>query len=385
MSSISQLIDRLCPDGVVYKPLGDLLDYEQPGKYIVKSDDYNDKYDTPVLTAGQSLLLGYTNETNGIYKASKESPTIIFDDFTTGFHWINYPFKVKSSAMKMLQPKKNVDFRYIYYAMRCINYSPQEHTRQWISKYSTFEVAVPPIEVQHEIVNILDTFTDAIDNLQRELEDRKKQLEYLKNKLLCDDVLLCPKKTLGEMGTFIRGNGLQKNDFTDSGYPCIHYGQIHTSYNIATSRTIAFTSEEYAKRLRKADRGDLLIATTSEDVEACCKAIAWLGKDKVAVSGDMYIYHHTQDPMYMMYLFQTNMFFRQKQKAAIGAKVIRVSGESMAKFEFPMPSISYQKKVADQLNNFAELIYNAIPAEISLRQKQYEYYRDKLLTFKRKH
>ncbi len=105
-SKIEKLIVELCPQGVELKELGEVLDYEQPTKYIVKSTDYEDGHKTPVLTAGQSFILGYTKETDGIYKASKENPTIIFDDFTTSFHWVDFEFKVKSSAMKMLRPKK---------------------------------------------------------------------------------------------------------------------------------------------------------------------------------------------------------------------------------------------------------------------------------------
>lgn len=105
MSRLNELIQELCPDGVEFKKLGALLDYEQPTKYIVKSTDYNDSYPTPVLTAGQTFILGHTNETKGIYVATKDNPTIIFDDFTTSFHWVDFNFKIKSSAMKMLRPK----------------------------------------------------------------------------------------------------------------------------------------------------------------------------------------------------------------------------------------------------------------------------------------
>jgi type I restriction enzyme S subunit len=105
-SKIEKLIAKNCPNGVVFKELGEILDYEQPGRYIVDSTKYNGNFKTPVLTAGQSFILGYTDETTGIYKASEDNPVIIFDDFTTSFHWVNFDFKVKSSAMKMLRPKQ---------------------------------------------------------------------------------------------------------------------------------------------------------------------------------------------------------------------------------------------------------------------------------------
>ena len=394
MNTIKQLIEKYCPDGVEYKKLGEVLGYEQPSKYIVKSTDYDDSYSTPVLTAGQSFILGYTNETDGIYSASKSNPTIIFDDFTTSFHWVDFDFKVKSSAMKMLRPKSaDIDFRYVYFAMSCIKFVPQDHARHWISKYSLFEIPVPPLPVQREIVRILDNFTSLEAELEAELETRRKQYEYYRDQLLSfkhlsgggtDEVKWM---TLGEMGTFIRGNGLQKKDFTDNGFPCIHYGQIHTTYNTFTDKTVSYTSFEKAKHLKKAHKGDLLIATTSEDVDACCKAVAWLGESQCAISGDSYIYHHNQDPKYIAYLFQTDMFAKQKKTAATGTKVIRVSGDAMAKFKFPIPSLSTQRRIVSILDRFESLVNDittGLPAEIAARHQQYEYYRDQLLSFKRK-
>ena len=168
------------------KALGELLDYEQPGKYIVKSTDYEDRFPTPVLTAGQSFILGYTDETEGIYKASKKNPTIIFDDFTTSFHWVDFDFKVKSSAMKMLRLHKGVDtdYRYVYYAMLGIDYTPAEHSRQWISRYSTFEIPLPSLKEQQAIAAKLDTIEAFIANLNEERTLRQQQYEYYRAKLI---------------------------------------------------------------------------------------------------------------------------------------------------------------------------------------------------------
>ncbi len=175
---------------VEWKTLGEVLDYEQPNKYIVKSTIYNDNHKTPVLTAGKSFILGYTNETEGIYKASKDNPVIIFDDFTTSFHWVDFDFKVKSSAMKILHPKKDakVIFKFVYYEMRCILYSPQDHARQWISQYSKFKIPIPPLSEQERIVEILDKFDSLVNDisigLPAEIEARHKQYEYYRSKLL---------------------------------------------------------------------------------------------------------------------------------------------------------------------------------------------------------
>ena len=188
MSKLDELIKELCPNGCEYKKVGDIADYEQPTKYLVKSTDYKDGFETPVLTAGQTFILGYTNETDGIYPASKTSPVIIFDDFTGAFKWVDFPFKVKSSAMKMITAKENVLIKYLYYLMGYLNYSSDEHKRLWISVYSEFKIPVPPLPVQEEIVRILDRFdslcNDISEGLPAEIEARQKQYEYYRDALL---------------------------------------------------------------------------------------------------------------------------------------------------------------------------------------------------------
>lgn len=155
--------------------LGDLLKYEQPTKYIVKSTAYDDDFETPVLTAGQSFVLGYTNETDGIKYASSEAPVIIFDDFTTGSHYVDFPFKVKSSAMKLLRLKTdNEDFSFIYNTLKNINYVPQSHERHWISKFSEFKVSVPTIDEQVKIGTFFKNL-DALITLQQHKLDLLKE------------------------------------------------------------------------------------------------------------------------------------------------------------------------------------------------------------------
>ena len=183
------MIRELCPEGVGAVLVGDLFAYEQPTKYLVSSTDYVDS-GTPVLTAGQTFLLGYTLETEGIYPASPDAPVIIFDDFTCGIQWVDFPFKAKSSAMKMIRPRSGHrdELRLLYHWMGVKNFKPGEHARHWISVYSQFEIPLPPLEIQREIVSILDKL-DALVNditigLPAEIAARRKQYEYYRNKLL---------------------------------------------------------------------------------------------------------------------------------------------------------------------------------------------------------
>lgn len=159
------------------KKLGDILDYEQPTKYIVNSTQYNDSFKIPVLTAGQTFILGYTNEEHGIRKATKDKPVIIFDDFTTSSHLVDFSFKIKSSAMKLLSLKNEEDNIYfINNILQNLNYIPESHERHWISKFSKFEVLIPNAEEQ----NIIGSFFQNLDKsvtLQQQKLDKLKDLK----------------------------------------------------------------------------------------------------------------------------------------------------------------------------------------------------------------
>ncbi len=141
------------PDGWAYCRLCDVLEYEQPTKYIVENTNYNNSYKTPVLTAGKSFIIGYTNETEGI---RDKLPVIIFDDFTTESKFVTFPFKVKSSAMKLLNPtSKEINLLYLYWAMQCVECDHYNHQRYWISDFSQKIIALPPKQEQLRILQKL--------------------------------------------------------------------------------------------------------------------------------------------------------------------------------------------------------------------------------------
>ena len=139
---------------------------------------------------------------------------------------------------------------------------------------------------------------------------------------------LCPDgveyKKLGEIGTFTRGNGLQKKDFLESGFPCIHYGQIYTRFGLFTDKTLSFCSFDLATKLVKAKTGDMIIACTSENVEDVCKPVVWLGEGEVATGGHACVFSHNQEPKYVAYFFRSEKFFEQKKRYAKGVKVIDI-------------------------------------------------------------
>ena len=195
---------------------------------------------------------------------------------------------------------------------------------------------------------------------------------------------LCPDgveyKPLGEVGTFTRGNGLQKKDFTESGVGCIHYGQIYTYYGILAYETKSFVSSELSKKLLKVNPGDLVIACTSENVEDVGKAVAWLGKSEIVTGGHSVVFRHTLNPKYVAYFFQTQMFFSQKKRFAYGAKVIDIRTKDLARIVIPVPPLEVQEEIVKILDRFADYAAE-LQAELQARKQQYEYYRNLLLTF----
>lgn len=188
-----------------------------------------------------------------------------------------------------------------------------------------------------------------------------------------------PVRPLGELGVFVRGNGLQKSDLTDDGFPAIHYGQVHTHYGVWTDVTKSFTSPVLATKLRHACPGDLVVATTSEDDAAVAKATAWLGEGKVAVSGDAYVYRHTLDPRFVAYFFASERFQEQKGRFVTGTKVRRISGEALSKIQIPVPPAKIQREIVRILDQFTQLEAE-LKAELGARHDQYEHYSHRLLS-----
>ncbi|SUW09000.1 type I restriction modification DNA specificity domain-containing protein [Brachyspira pilosicoli] len=392
MSKLEELLNKECPDGVEYVELSSVINYEQPSKYIVENTKYNDDYDTPVLTAGQTFILGYTNEKDGIYKASKKEPVIIFDDFTTSFHWVDFNFKVKSSAMKMLKviDENKSNFRYLYYCMKNIKYVPLDHTRQWIEKYSKFMIPLPPIEVQKEIVRILDEFTEKTTKLQellhRETILRKKQYEYYNNKLLTfnDNV---EYKTLEELCDIVdyRGKTPKK---VNSGIFLITAKNIRKGYIDYEKSKEYVDINDYPNIMHRGlpQIGDVLITT-----EAPLGYVAQIDRENVALAQRVIKYRPKDksllSPYYLKYILLGKEFQDKLLINATGGTVKGIKGSKLHKLTIPVPPLEEQERIVNILDKFDALcndITRGLPAEIEMRKKQYEYYRDKLLTFKEK-
>ena len=369
--------------------LENLLDYEQPSKYIVKSTEYDDSYPTPVLTAGQSFILGYTDETDGIYHASKNNPVIIFDDFVTSFHWVDFDFKVKSSALKILKPKDGIDVRMVYFGMLGLKYTPKEHSRHWISQYSKFEVPYPDDNEIKILRDKLNAFTTLLSKLDEEIELRRKQYEFSldyffganlddANKKTNDNLSLIP---LEKIGTLTRGKRFVREDIVEYGTPCIHYGDMYMVYGVFEDKTNTFLTEDKAAKLRFAHKGDVVIVGAGENDWDIGVGLAWLGDEDAAVHDACYILKHQQNPKYISYFLRSNNYHLQIRGSVASGKICSISAKDLGKAKILIPKdVKEQNAIVEKLDAFTALI-SKLKEERDLRQKQYEYYREKLLTF----
>lgn len=389
---MTNILELLKSEKVEWKKLGEVCEFNR-GKTITKKNAMEG--DIPVIGGGQKPAY-YHNESN------REGITITVAGSGAYAGFVSYwEQPIFLSDAFSIEPNQKLNKRYLFHWL-LQNQSRIYELKQgsgvphvYGSDLAKFEIPIPSLETQEKIVEILDKFTNYVTELQSELQSRTKQYTHYRDKLLSEEYLTKVTKemeedrrlnivTLGEIGEFTRGNGLQKKDFLDEGNPVIHYGQIYTKYGFVAEEVLSYVSDEIFSKLRKAQKNDILIATTSENVEDVGKSVVWVGEDEIGFSGDMYSYRTKQNSKYIAYYFQTNAFQKQKERKATGTKMIRIHGDDMEKFEIPLPPLSLQNKIVKVLDKFQILLSDTkglLPEEIEQRQKQYEYYREKLLTF----
>lgn len=384
MSKLDELIKEFCPSGVEYQKIGNAVEYEQPTKYIVTSTDYNDCEGTPVLTAGQTFILGYTNEKDGIYAASKEKPVIIFDDFTGAFKWVDFPFKVKSSAMKMLTAKKDVAIlRYIYHCMGHLDFSSSEHKRLWIGIYSEFQIPVPPIPVQEEIVRILDSFTELTVELTAELTARKKQYEYYRDKLLHSDTTIVYKR-LGAFCDLLSGFPFDSSSFKETGIKLMRGMNIKRGYfDFSDDNNRYWQTAKSVEKYLLNDQ-DIVISMDGSLVGSSYGMVFKKDLPLLLVQRVTRIRTKQANARYVYHYIASGRFTEYVQKKKTAGAIPHISLKDISNFVVPLPPIEIQNRLVEVLDNFDSICSDlkiGLPAEIEARKKQYEFYRDKLLSF----
>ncbi|MFT4217731.1 MAG: restriction endonuclease subunit S [Micropruina sp.] len=259
------------------------------------------------------------------------------------------------------------------------------------SKLFNFRIPVPPLEVQREIVRVLDQFTqletELAAELKAELEARRQQYFYYRDQLLSfretGGVRWIP---IGEVGTIFRGKRFTKDDYVvEGGIGVIHYGEIYTEYGVSASRVKSRVRSEMGPSLRYATKGDVVLTDVGETVVDVGKAVAWLGEEDVAIHDHCYVIRSDVDATYLAYVMQTSAFTREKGKHIARTKVKTLLLNGLKRIVVPVPPLEEQRRIVAILDKFDALVNDlsvGLPAELNARRKQYEYYRDKLLTFR---
>lgn len=398
MSRIDALIAELCPEGVEFKSLGDCIARNSGGGTPSRSNPSYWGGDIPWASVGDLSVPGnFIRHTRAkiTNEGLKNSPSNIIPRGDVIVAVKISPGKMKIAAtdvainqdLRGLSLHDFLDSSFLTYYFQTISIIGNGTIVKGITTdtLERISVPVPPLEVQHEIVKILDAFTELEAELEAELETRRRQYKYYRDALLAFSDQDIRWAAMAEVGEFFRGRRFTKADYVEDGVPCIHYGDIYTQYGTATEKTVSHVRADMASSLRFAQLGDLIIAGVGETVEDVGKAVAWLGHDEVAIHDDCFAFRHSLNPRFVSYYFQTTAFHAEKNKFVARAKVKRLSSESLAKLTIPVPSLEEQARIVAILDKFDALVNDisiGLPAEIAARRRQYAYYRDRLLTFK---
>lgn len=385
---------------VVLKRVIELKKGKQLNKYLLSEDGLYPAYN------GGSSYSGFTNQ----YNYSENKIIISQGGASAGFvNFITSKFYANAHCYVVLPNQEVVENRYLYHFLKQNqkNLTSKQHGAgiPALRTSNILELLIPipcpenqkkSLAIQAEIVRILDKFTalttELTTKLATELSARKKQYNYYRDQLLSFEDGEVEWKPIGEIGEFIRGKRFTKKDFVaDGGIKVIHYGEIYTHYGTSATQTISQVRSELAGSLRFAEPNDVIVSSVSETIEDVGKAVAWLGEDKVAIHDDSYAIRHSLNPKYLSYCLQTKSFTAQKIQYVSRGKVKRLLIDGASKVKIPIPYPNDLKKsraeqdrivaILDKFDQLTNSISESLPREIELRQKQYEYYRDLLLSF----
>ena len=391
MSKLDELIKELCPNGVEYKELGEIAKVTI-GEFVHK-DKQSENAEYPVFNGGISNT-GYYNDYN------EEKDKIIMSARGANAGYINRVFVnywAGNSCYTINTNDEIMNWNFLYYVLKNkeknILSKQQTASIPSISKKQVegILVPIPPLEVQEEIVRILDDYTKSVEELKEklnaELINRKKQYSWYRDYLLNFENKVEIVKLKDIATEMYRGNGIKREEVRETGTPCVRYGEIYTEYGISFEKTKSYTDENLITNKKYIEYGDILFAITGESVEEIGKSTAYIGKEKCLVGGDILVIKHKQDPVYLSYVLSTENSQKQKSKGKIKSKVVHTNATDIGEIEIPLPPLEVQKRIVEVLDNFEKICNDlniGLPAEIEARQKQYEFYRNYLLTFEEK-
>ena len=359
------MIENNIPKHWQVKKFEDLLDYIQPTPYIVESTDYSYDYKIPVLTAGKSFILGNTNETKGIFNSL---PVIIFDDFTTANKFVNFPFKVKSSAMKILKPKDDkVNIKFVHYYMETVHITNDTHKRYWISVFSKLPIPIPPLPEQQAIVSKIEELLSDLDNGKQQLLTAQQQLKdyrqsllkwafegKLTNKVVKDGELPVGWKwtELGDVCIKIGDIDHKMPKQIPTGYPYVSTKDFTDNLKISFKNAKYISEEDYLNLSRKIkpERGDIIFpryGTIGKNV------LVDFDKEFL-VSYSCAVIKPNQKLVLpkFVYLFSLSPKITEEiRKYTVETTQANVGIASIKSFVFPLPPLEEQQQIVDELES----------------------------------
>lgn len=387
MGKIDELIQKYCPDGVEYVKLGNVAEV---GTGSSNGNEAEDEGLYPFFVRSQTI------KRKNNYEYDEEA-IIIPGEGGIGdiFHYIKGKYALHQRVYRIHFVVKSVNVKFAYYYMRStfkqfIMMKAVSATVVSIRKpmIEGFEIPLPPLPVQEEIVRILDNFTNLAAELQAELQARVQQYNYYRDNLLSFEGRTDVQwKKLGEVASIKTGRRFVRTDIRESGVPCFHYGDIYTYYGLTATKTKGYLDAELASKLRFAQPNDVVVVCAGENDMDIGVGVAWLGNEPAVVHDACCILHHEQNPRYISHFLRTHNYHLQMKKYVKNGKISSLPASGLAEALIPIPSLEEQEKIANTLDRFDALtndLSQGLPAEIEARQQQYEYYRDRLLTFKRK-
>mgnify|MGYP000995560135 CR=1 FL=1 len=396
-------IERLL-DGaeVEWKPLGEVAELRR-GRVISKEYLLENKGEYPVYSS-QTVNHGEIGRIKTFdYKQKAITWTTDGANAGTVFYREGCFSITNVCGLITIKDTLKLSYKYLYYWLsieaKKYVYSGMGNPKLMSNQMEKILIPIPSLYIQEEIVDILDKFTELEveleAELEAELEGRKRQYEYYRNQLLSIELLnkgmqntdKIPIRTMGEIGEFIRGKRFVKTDITTQGCPCIHYGEMYTHYGIWANKSKSFISPALVtqKNLRLAQTNDVIIVGAGETIEDLGVGTAWLSQTSVVIHDACFIFRSNLNPKYVAYFTRTNNFHDQLRRHVSSGKISAVNAKGLAKIQIPIPPLSEQQRIVSILDKFDTLttsISEGLPKEIELRRKQYEYYRDRLLSFK---
>ena len=337
--------------------LGELLSYEQPTPYIVESTDYNDKYKTPVLTAGKSFILGYTDEADGIFTAL---PVIIFDDFTTASQYVNFEFKVKSSAMKILTPNTELVLpKFIYYRMQIIQFDHSTHKRYWIQQYSKIKVSIPPIPVQEQIVARIEELFSELDSGITTLQNVREQVTRYRYAAIENAIPYSNLRTIAEcildMGQGWSPKCERQNTIDDETWAVIKTTAIQQCSFVFEENKV-LPSSLLPREKHEIQVGDILI--TRAGPKSRCGVSCMVRKTKKRLLNCDKVYRIRVNPTvllpeYLEYVLNSPGFIREIALCKTGGNDsgLNLTQNRFLSIQIPVPSIAEQKQIIQEIES----------------------------------